>query len=101
VNTTFMATGVVLLDTDRAGIIYLGVVGGKAAPSGELEGEPFITVYCLEPAHGAPIGQATAPANTSPEETFRELSVLDEGGVLYMRRTDKGITMMPLDCRGP
>lgn len=99
-NTAFVATGIVLLDTDRAGIIYLGVIGGKASPSGELEGEPFITLYCLEPAHGAPIGTATAPANSSPEETFRELAVQDEGGVIYMKRSEKGVTMMPLDCRG-
>lgn len=98
-NTTFMATGIVLLDTDRTGIIYLGVLGGKPSPSGEL-GDPFITVYCLEPAHGAPIGTATVPANTSPEETFRELAVLDEGGVLYMKRSEKGITVTPIDCRG-
>jgi len=100
-NTTFAATGIVLLDSDRAGVIYLGVLGGKIAPSGELEGAPFVTVYCLEPVHGAPIGQATVPASTSPEESFRDFAVLDEGGVLYMRRSEKGVTMMPIDCRGP
>ena len=101
INTTYLATGIVLLDTDRAGTIYLGVVGGKTAPNGELEGEPFLTLYCLEPAHGAPIGQTTAPANTGPEETFRELAVQDEGGVVYLRRTEKGVSMMTLDCRSP
>lgn len=97
-NTTFLATGIMLLDSDRAGTIYLGIIGGKLMPTGDLA-DPMITVYCIEPAHGAPIGQATVPANTSPEETFRELTVLDEGGVLYMKRSEKGVTVTPIDCR--
>jgi streptogramin lyase len=99
IHTALVSSGIVLLDTDRAGVVYLGVIGGKASPNGEL-GEPTITLYCLEPAHGAPIGQTTAPANTGPEETFRDLAVQDEGGVIYLRRTEKGVSVVTLDCRG-
>ncbi|MBI2388100.1 MAG: hypothetical protein HYV09_00665 [Deltaproteobacteria bacterium] len=100
-NTALVTHGIVLLDSDRVGIIYLGVLGWKVLPTGEPDGAPMLTVYCLEPAHGAPIGMTTVPANSSPEETFRELAVLDDGGVIYMRRTEKGVVATPIDCRGP
>lgn len=98
-TTPFMATGIALLDTDRAGIIYFGVVGAKMSPSGEQEGAAFVTVYCLEPMHGAPIGQTTVEANTGAEETFREFTVLDSGGAVYMKRTESGVSLVPIDCR--
>ncbi|MGZ3420529.1 MAG: hypothetical protein ACXVEE_21820 [Polyangiales bacterium] len=82
--------GIVLLDTDAAGIIYLGVLTEGSAPQ--------VMIYCLEPTHGAPLGTVSAPANTSPHETFRELTVLDSGGVLYMSRGEGGVTGMKLDC---
>jgi hypothetical protein len=84
--------GIVLLDTDGAGIIYLGVLTEGDAPQ--------VVIYCLEPSHGAPVGSVSAPANTSPHETFRELTVLDSGGVLYMSRGEGGVTGMKLDCAG-
>lgn len=98
-TTPFVASGIVLLDTDRAGIIYLGIVGAKLSPSGEPEGSPNVTLYCLEPMHGAPIGQTTVPANTGAEETFRDFAVLDSGGAVYMKRTEQGVEVVPIDCR--
>jgi hypothetical protein len=92
ITSPVMLGGIVLLDTDAAGIIYLGVLTEAEAPQ--------VTIYCLEPTHGAPIGSVSAPANTSPHETFRELTVLDSGGVLFMSRSESGVTGMKLDCAG-
>jgi hypothetical protein len=89
-NLPYSAVALALLDSDRAGIIYLGVVA---------ENEPKVTVYCLESAHGVPIGQTTVPANTSVEETFRDFAVLDSGGAVYMQRTEQGVSVIPIDCR--
>jgi len=98
-TTPFLATGIALLDTDSAGIIYFGVMGAKVSPSGEPEGEAFVTVYCLEPLHGAPIGQTTVVANAGVEETFRDFTVLESGGAVYMKRTESGVSIVPIDCR--
>ena len=35
------------------------------------------------PAKGVPLGSATLPVNTMPEETWRDFTVLDDGGVLF------------------
>lgn len=100
ITTALVSLGVVVLDTDAAGIIYFGVLGGKVNADGQPEGAPIITLYCLEPLHGAPIGQTSFAANQSVEETFRELVVLDEGGALFMKRTESGVSIVPVDCRG-
>jgi len=88
-----------VFDDGTLQIIYLGIVGAKLSPSGEQEGNPTVTVYCLEPMHGAPIGQTTVPANTGAEETFRDFAVLDSGGAVYMKRTEQGVEVVPIDCR--
>ncbi len=90
--------GLVLLDTDRAGVIYLGVLGDFAG------GDPAVPpaavlLLCLHPEDGHPLGNATLPANTSADETFRELAVLDEGGVLYALRSEDGVELRRYDCR--
>ena len=89
-------TSIVLLDTDRAGVVYLAVVGSKGEGSA---GEEIVELVCLEPTHGAPIGEQTLPANTMPEETFRDFAVREEGGVLYSYRTESGVQMIQADCR--
>lgn len=89
-NLPFSAKALALLDTDRAGIIYVGVVA---------ENDPTVTVYCLDPTHGVAIGQTTVPANTGAEETFRDFAVLDSGGAVYMQRTEQGVSVIPIDCR--
>jgi hypothetical protein len=33
-----------------------------------------------------------------PEETFRDMIVLDGGGVLYSMRTEQGVTLQRYDC---
>lgn len=80
-----------LLDSDRSGVIYLG--GVVESP------QPIVTVLCLDPLDGRPIGRATLPANTDADETFRELTVLDEGGVLFLHRTEENAQLMRAYCQ--
>jgi hypothetical protein len=81
-----------LLDSDKSGKIYFAV---------ELHEDPateWILLQCLEPLKGAPEGSALLPANTLPEETFRDLTVLDDGGVIYALRSESGVTYQRYDC---
>jgi len=83
---------IVLLDSDKAGIIYF-------ATEVELEaGGDAVLLTCLDPLSGIPIGSATLPANTLPEETFRDLTVQDEGGVIYALRSEQGVSYLHYDC---
>jgi hypothetical protein len=83
---------IVLLDSDRAGTLYF-------AAEIEQEGaENAILLTCLDPASGAPVGSALLPANTMPEESFRDLVVLDEGGVVFAHRTEEGVSYEQYEC---
>jgi hypothetical protein len=81
-----------LLDSDRKGTIYVA----STLVRGDQE---TIVLTCLEPERGKPIGGAELPPNTSPEETFRDLSVLDDGGVVYAHRTEAGVSYEKYQCR--
>jgi len=82
-----------LLDSDRVGTIY---VAAQHMPASQ--GPPLVTLTCMEPEHGEPIGSVELPANTSADETFREMTVLDEGGVVYGVRTEEGIAYRYYPC---
>ena len=85
---------IVLLDSDKAGVIYFAL---------ELHEEPstdWVLLQCLEPLHGLPVGSALLPAETMPEETFRDLTVLDDGGVIYAFRSSDGVSYQHYDCGG-
>lgn len=85
------------LDADRSGIIYLGTV--IELPGSTAEAPQFgIALLCLDPLDGRPLGQTRFPANTMPEETFRELTVLPEGGVLFVERTASGPRVVRYSC---
>jgi hypothetical protein len=86
-------TSIQLLDSDKRGTIYF------AAEVGDEQEPPAIVLTCLEPQRGAPTGTAVLPANTLPEETFRDLTVLDDGGVVLALRSDQGVTYTRYDCR--
>jgi hypothetical protein len=86
--------GILLLDSDKTGTIYFAV---------ELHEEPstdWVLLQCLEPLKGVPVGSAILPVNTLPEETFRDLTVLDDGGVIYALRSSDGVTYRRYDCGG-
>ncbi|MBL8912536.1 MAG: hypothetical protein JNM17_17720 [Archangium sp.] len=92
--------GLNALDADQTGIIYLGTITELAASTPEV---PVfgITLLCLDPLDGRPVGMTQIPANSSPEETFRELTVLPEGGVLFLERTEQGPRVVRYGCGGP
>ncbi len=91
------ALSIILLDTDLSGVIYLAAVLDPRLGGGP--GVPSVKLLCLAAADGAPLGSADLPANTGPEETLRDLVVLDAGGVIYAQRTEQGVTYTPYDCR--
>ena len=83
---------ILMLDTDKNGVIYFAVA---------LHEDPAVEyglLQCLDPQKGTVIGSATLPVNTMPEETFRDLTVLDGGGVLYAIRSSEGVTYKRFDC---
>ena len=92
--------GLVLLDTDRSGVIYLGTLSEKVmGPNPAAPATGYVHLICLDPLQGTPIGQAQLPANETPEESFRDFAVLDGGGVVYAHRTEQGVTYQRFDCQ--
>jgi len=91
---------VLLIDTDAAGVIYLAALGERI-PGGGYLGEPVATVdlLCLDPLDGKPLSRTELPANTSADETFREMTALHGGGVVYLYRTESGAELRRVDCR--
>ena len=92
--------GLMLLDTDRSGVIYLAAltsvpIDGKP----QTERRPMVLLLCLDPLDGRPLGRAELPANMNADESFRELVVADEGGVLYLYRTEEKAQIQKYDCR--
>jgi hypothetical protein len=83
----------VLLDSDLSGTIYLGALLEPTRAAGSIR------VVCLSSVDGAPTGTADIPANSGADETFRELAVLDGGGVLYAQRSASGVSYVRYDCR--
>jgi len=86
--------GLVLLDADRAGVIYVGALDET------FDGGTEVTLVCLEPLHGEILGESTLPTSDMPEDTFRTMVVLDGGGVLYAMPTPAGEQILHADCRG-
>ncbi len=91
---------VLLVDTDSAGVIYLAALGERV-PGGGYLAEPVATVdlLCLDPVDGKPLSRTELPANTSADDTYRELAALAGGGVLYLYRTETAAELRRVDCR--
>jgi hypothetical protein len=85
---------IVLLDSDKKGTIYFAVAVHEE-PSND-----YVQLQCLEATKGTPMGGAILPPNQLPEETFRDLTVLDDGGVVYAIRTEEGVTYKRYECGG-
>jgi hypothetical protein len=83
---------IVLLDTDTGGTIYFAAEVAK-------ENNPLVLLYCLDGFSGTPMGSATLPANTLPEESFKDYVVLDGGGVIQALRTEQGVSYTRYDCQ--
>jgi hypothetical protein len=90
---------ITLLDSDRSGVVYLAVVGQVPTGKAEPATVPAMRLYCLDPLEGKVMGQAELLYSPMPEETFRDLVVLDQGGVIYQHRTEAGVSIRRADCR--
>lgn len=86
-----------LLDSDASGIIYLGSVVEVAGSSPDAP-RFGIQLMCLDPLDGRPLGRVMLPTGEGPDETVRELVVRDEGGVLYLQRTEAGAQVRVVNC---
>ncbi len=82
------ASALVLLDSDRRGVLYLGAMVAPAA----------VTVLCLDARDGHPLGQVQLPANTSADETFREFAVSDDGEIYSLLRSEEGAELRRASC---
>jgi hypothetical protein len=82
---------IALLDSDRRGMIYVGVVLGSSAGDWQR-------VYCMEPLQGEPRGAIEIPVSSMPEETMRDMAVMDDGGVVVAERAEQGIRYLEHHC---
>lgn len=87
-----------LVDTDPQGLIYLAALGERQAP-GATEPTATVDLFCLDPSDGRPLGRAELPANTSADQTFREMTVPQSGGVIYLYRTEAHAELRRVDCK--
>jgi hypothetical protein len=92
ITTGAPIVSIALLDSDRRGTIYAGVVLQTAAGDWQR-------VYCMEPQHGEPKGQMEMPGTSMPEETLRDMAVMDDGGVVVTERTEQGIRYLEHHCQ--
>lgn len=89
---------VVMLDSDPAGLAYVGV--NLDAPASTPERPVFVvSILCLDGRDGAILGRISFPANTEPDETFRELSVAGDGTIVFLRRTPEGAQLERHRCQ--
>lgn len=86
----------VLLDSDAMGGIYVGAHVGREQEDGAVLQEA-VQVICLAPT-GEVRGVAVLPANTLPDETFRDLAVTDDGAIVYLVRTATGAELRTYRC---
>lgn len=83
--------GLMLLDQDSHGVVY---VGALVVPADEVH------VLCVDSRDGHPLGVTFVPANTSADETFREFAVTDDGEILMLRRTEEAAELRQYSCGG-
>jgi hypothetical protein len=91
---------IVLLDSDPSGGLYLGAHVGREAildGGGAHITEEAVEVACLS-STGDVTGVAVLPANTGPEESFRDIAVLDDGTIVYVVRTASGAEVRRYRC---
>lgn len=83
------AQALVLLDSDAKGTIYLGVAAGEP---------PQAHVVCMDPSDGHVLGRVELPLSDTPEESFRDFTVRDDGTLAVAVRTEQGVEYRLATC---
>jgi sugar lactone lactonase YvrE len=81
--------GILLLDSDAKGTLYLGVAAGDPGDA---------HIACLDPSDGRVIGRVMLPLSHTPEEAFRDFTVGDDGTIAFAVRTDDGVQYRTARC---
>ena len=92
----FPCCSIVMLESDPAGNIYAGVRVGQETRPGEMV-NAAVQMISLGPSTDV-LGVAVMAANTMPQESFRDLSVLDDGTILYIERGELGVAITQHHC---
>lgn len=90
-NYAGIIASIVTLDSDKTGTIYLAVALDQGAATPTM-------VTCLEPAKGTPLGAVEIPTNDSPEETMKEITVTDDGSIVFAHRLEEGMAFESYRC---
>lgn len=83
------AQAIVLLDSDAKGVLYLGVASGDPGDA---------HIACLDPGDGHVLGRIVLPLSHTPEESFRDFTVGDDGTIAFAVRTDEGVQYRTAAC---
>lgn len=80
---------IVLLDSDAAGRIYLGVAAGEP---------PQAHVACMDRGDGHVTGRLVLPMSHTPEESFRDFTVSADGTIAFAVRSEEGVEYRAARC---
>lgn len=90
-----------LLDSDVTGRIYVAAHVGREqfdpATHESHWADQSVQLLCLSPM-GEVQKVLSLPANTMGEESVRDLTVRDDGLILYMHRTQEGVRLLQYSC---
>ncbi|HEY8078708.1 MAG TPA: PQQ-binding-like beta-propeller repeat protein, partial [Labilithrix sp.] len=81
------ASAILLLDTDARGVVYLAASSGEEA-----------MIACIDPQGGQAIGRVEVAIGATPDESFRDMAVLDDGTIVYAYATEDGIEYRTARC---
>jgi len=84
---------IITLDSDRRGMIYLAVDVGHEAPTPPYPLVDERLVLARLGAGGIPRGQLEVPPLPAADESFRPVTVDDDGAVLVMAGGDNGLSV--------
>ncbi len=83
------AQAIVLLDSDAKGTLYLGVAAGEPGDA---------HVACLDATDGHVLGRVALPLSHTPEESFRDFTVGDDGTIAFAVRTEDSVQYRTARC---
>jgi hypothetical protein len=82
---------VLMLDSDRHGRTYLAATLGRESSTGQIVDEHLAVIRLA--ADGSPAGVLRLPPLTAAEESFRPITVDDDGVVFVMHGQESGLSV--------